>query len=171
MLGRRKSGSKSVWRHRRILVGVAAAGITAALISVPLAASSSAASKPASSVIPAAAARQLGTIVEHVAKVSGDSEPSWIQGVTTTRDKALRIATPGDQIPGSAGQTVYLVVMKGDFTLNNAAVPPGAQLPTGHYISMTFNPTTFQVMDIGISDQAPPASLGFPGSVSSLTQR
>jgi hypothetical protein len=175
VLGNRKSRSTdapqaaSRWlsRHRGVFMGISTVGITAALISAPLA-SSSAASKPTSSAIPAAAAGQLGTIMEHVATVSGDAKPAWIEAVTTTRDKALRIATPGDLIPGSASQTVYLVIMKGDFTLNGASVPLNARAPTGHYLAMTFNPTTFQEMDLGISNQAPPASLGFLGPVSML---
>src|ERR1700680_448474 len=132
------SHNVSPWfsRHRRLLLGVSAAGIAAALLSTPLA-PSSAASRTASPAIPAAAAQRLSGIVERVAKIDGDAKPAWIEAVTTTRNKALRIATPGDTIPGSAGQRVFLVVMKGNFTLNDVPTPPKAHAPTGHYLALT----------------------------------
>jgi hypothetical protein len=157
--------------RRKVLVSVAVAGIAAALVLPPLAASSSAASRTASpAAIPAVAARQLATMTERWAKMSGDAKPLWIEAVTTTRDKALRVATPGDTIPGSARQTVYLVVMKGNFTLTEIPTPPHGRPLTGHYLAFTFTPGTFQVMDIGISKQAPPGSLRSLGAVSTLAR-
>lgn len=151
--------------HRKALVIITAA----ALGSVPLAAS--AASRTQSPGIPAAAVRQLTASALSVATSGGDAKPEWVKAVTTTREKALRVATPGDLVPGAASQTVYLVVMEGQFTLNSAPRPPRAHAPTGHYLAVTFNPVTFQVMDLGLSNQAPPASLGSLGLVSNLTQR
>jgi hypothetical protein len=162
------NASRWLSRRLRVLVIGTAAGI-AVLVSVPLA--SSAASSTPSSVIPAAAARQLDTIMLRVATMSGDPKPAWIEAVKTTRDKALTVATPGDTIPGSARQTVYLVVMKGNFTLNDASIPPHAHAPTGHYLAITFNPATFQGMDLGLSKQAPPISLRSLGPVSALPQQ
>lgn len=166
------SYSASGWRsrRRRVLMGIAAAGLAATLVGVPLAASSSAASRtirPAA--ISVAADRQLGLMTERWAAISGDARPLWIKAVTTTRDKALRVATPGDMVPGSNRQTVYLVVMRGNFTLTDVPLPDHARPLTGHYLSFTFDPTTFQVMDIGISKQAPPGSLASLGPVSTLT--
>ena len=93
------------------------------------------------------------------------------EAVTTTRDKALNVATPGDKIPGSARQTVYLVVIEGNFTLYNVPRPPGSTAPTGHYLTATFNPSTFQMMDLGLSRKSPAASLGSLGQVSYLMQQ
>jgi hypothetical protein len=144
------------------------AGAAAALVAAPLAPSSSAASTP-SPAIPAAAAQHLSTITERAAKMSGDARPATMEAVKTTRSKALGIATPGDIIPGSAGQTVYMVVMKGNFTLNYVSRPPKAHAPTGHYLTITFDPTTLQPMDLGLSNQAPTASsLQSLGPVSTL---
>lgn len=166
------SHNASPWfsRHRRLLLTVSAAGIAGALVSTPLAASS-AASKTESSAIPAAAAQRLSGVAERMAKMDGDAKPAWIEAVTTTRDKALRIATPGDTIPGSAGQTVYLVVIKGNFTLNDVPTPPKAHAPTGHYLALTFDPATFQAMDLGLTNQPPPAPLRSLGPVSTLAQQ
>ncbi len=66
--------------------------------------------------------------------------PAWVSVVTTTRQKALALATPGDIIPGSAKTIVYLLTMKGRFTDYLASVPPGASLPTGRYVSDVIAP-------------------------------
>lgn len=163
------NASRWLSRHRKALVIVAAASIVAVLASVPLA--SSATSRTEGSGIPAAVTRQLTVSALRVAKGGGDARPAWIEAVTTTRDKALRVATPGDTIPGSARQTVYLVVMKGNFTLYSAPRPPHTHAPAGHYLAITFDPATFQMMDLGISNQAPPASFRSLGPVSNLTQQ
>lgn len=106
-----------------------------------------------------------------VAATSGDAQPESITAVTTNYTQALDIATPGDKIPGSDSETVYLAVMKGDFTLSSASGPPGGQAPAGHYLAMTFDPATFSVLDVGLTDGPPPVSLSSLGPVSDLTQR
>jgi hypothetical protein len=165
------SHSASGWlpRRRRVLIGIAAAGVAAGLVSIPLAASSSAAPRTARpAAISAAADRQLGLMAERWAAVSGDARPLWVKAVTTTRDKALRMATPGDTVPGSNRQTVYLVVMRGNFTLTDVPMPPHARPLTGHYLAFTYAPGTYQLMDLGISQTAPPGSLASLGTVSTL---
>jgi hypothetical protein len=158
-------------RHRRAVRYISVAAVVAAAVSVPLATLSSAASVTAGSAIPAVAAGRLSAMTLQVAKLSGDAKPASIMAVTTTRAKALEVATPGDTIPGSTGQTVFLVVMKGSFTLNDAPVPSGAHVPTGHYLAVTFDTTTFRVVDVGLSDKAPPGSLPRLGPVSNLMQQ
>jgi len=155
-------------RHRRAVRYVSAAVVVAAAVSAPLATLSSAASVTAGSAIPAAAAHRLSTMMLREARLSGDAKPASIMAVTTTRASALKVATPGDTMPGSTGQTVYLVVMKGSFTLNDASVPPGGHAPTGHYLAVTFDTTTFHTLDLGLSDHAPPGSLRSLGPVSNL---
>ena len=46
----------------------------------------------------------------------------------------------------------------------------GARPPTGRYLAVTVNPSTFQVMDLGISNQAPPVALKSYGPVLNLTK-
>jgi hypothetical protein len=156
-------------RHRKVLAIMAAV----VLGSMPLvaAAATSAASTTESPSIPAAAARQLTASALSLARGDGDAKPAWIEAVSTTHEKALSVATPGDMIPGITRQTVYLVVMEGNFTLYNAPRPPGASAPSGHYLAVTFNPSTFQMMDLGLSKKAPKTSLGTLGKVSYLTRQ
>lgn len=103
-----------------------------------------------------------------VARINGNSRPTWIEAVSTNRAAALEVATPGDMVPGTAAERAYLVVMKGDFTLQDAPVPPRAHLPTGHYLALTFNPATFQMMDLGLSNHAPRIALRKFGLVTFL---
>jgi hypothetical protein len=89
--------------------------------------------------------------------------------VATTREKALTVMS--GTIPGSDRQNVYLVVMKGNFTLSRAPRPPRAKAPSGHYLAITFDAVTFQRLDLGLRDQAPSVSLQSIGPVSNLTQQ
>jgi hypothetical protein len=153
-----------LWR-RRTAVCVAAAGMAAA---ASLAAFSFASAATATPRIPASAIPALSTAMLQLARQSGDGNPSSISAVSTTRAEALRDATPGDMVPGSAGQPAYLVVITGNFKLDNAPVPRGAHLPTGRYLAVTVNPATFQVMDLGLSNHKPPVPLRSYGQVSNL---
>jgi hypothetical protein len=58
--------------------------------------------------------------------------------------------------------------MKGTFTLGTAPVPPGAHAPTGDYLAITFDPVTFHVMDLGLSNNAPAIPLPSLGPVTTL---
>ena len=103
-----------------------------------------------------------------LARSSGDARPESIRAVRTTQARGLRVATPGDTIPGSSHRCVYLVVLKGNFTVD-ASVPSGARLPTGKYLAVTVGCADFQGMDLGIgSNQGPPMSLRRLGPVTSL---
>jgi hypothetical protein len=152
-------------------MGIAAVSLAAAAVAAPLATSSAASPPSASSGIPATAAQRLTGIVARAAEMDGDAKPVWIEAVSTSRDKALAMATPGDTIPGSVSQPVYLVVMKGNFTLNDFSTPPNTRAPTGSYLSLTYDPATFLVMDIGITNDPPPDPLQSLGPVSTLAQQ
>jgi hypothetical protein len=161
---------REVMRRRRVAISASLAG--AALVAGVVAATAlpSSASSTAGAPIPAAAVAELRAVVLRTAKLSGDAHPISITAVSTTRAKALLDATPGDIVPGSADQSAYLVVMKGEFKLMFASVPPGARLPTGRYLKLTVNPSTFKVMDLGLSKQAPPIAMRKYGPVSDLTR-
>lgn len=152
-------------RRRRTAVYVTAAtGIAVAVSALTALPSASA----ANSRIPASATPALRAAMLQLARNSGDANPTSLRAVSTTRAKALRAATPGDMVPGSASQPAYLVVMTGKFTLTSAPVPPGAHLPTGRYLAVTVNPATFRVMDLGLSNHTPPVPLRSYGLVSNL---
>jgi hypothetical protein len=160
------------WLPRKLrTVTFCAIGASAVVLSAYFATASSATSMTAGSAIPASAAHQLKAAMYQMARASGDARPTSVQAVLTTRAKALQLATPGETVPGSTGQTVYLVVMKGHFTLREVSLPRGAHAPRGHYLSETLNPTTLQPMDIGLRNQASPIPLHSLGPVSNLTRR
>jgi len=115
------------------------------------------------SPVPVSAIPRLRAIAERLLRMDAHSAPAWVSVVTTTRQKALTSATPGDTIPGAAKTIVYLLTMKGRFTDYFASVPPGASLPTGRYLSDVIDAQTFQGLDFGLGPNPPqvaPASLG-----------
>jgi hypothetical protein len=145
-----------------IVVGVAAPALAA------LPSQGKATSSPA---IPATAIPALRTNMLKLARFNDDARPTAITTVLTTRAKGLQDATPGDLVPGSAGQKVYLVVIKGNFKDTHAAVPYGARIPTGKYLVVTIDPATLEVMDLGIGNNAPPVPLARYGPVSDLIKQ
>jgi hypothetical protein len=155
---------------RRRTAVFAAAGIAVAAVSALMALPSGASVGPGGA-IPVSAIPALRTSMFLLARYDGDAHPASIRAVFTTQDKALRTATPGDLIPGSAGRPVYLVVMTGDFKDTHFPTPPGARLPTGRYLTVTVNPATFRVMDVGIGNHRPPVPLRSYGPVSNLLTR
>jgi hypothetical protein len=157
---------RAISRRRKTFAGLAAAGIVAAL-AVTAAALPSSASTQARSRIPASAIARINTTALAIAKYSGDKTPISIMAVTTSHANALRAATPGDRVPVGANQPVYLVVMRGRF-IYKGPQPPGAHVSTENYLSLTLNPATFQVLDIGLSKVAPPVSLHSFGQVTKL---
>jgi hypothetical protein len=157
-------------RQRRTALFASAAGIAVAAVTV-LAILPAGATAGPGSAIPAAAIPVLRADMFLLARFNGDAHPASIRAVFTTQAKALRTATPGDLIPGSAGRPVYLVVMTGNFTDTHASVPPGARLPAGRYLAVTINPATFDVMDLGIGNHRPPVPLRSYGPVSDLTRQ
>jgi hypothetical protein len=113
--------------------------------------------------VPASAIGRLTAIARRAATSNGDPAPAWITAVMTTRAKALRLATPGDYVPGSAHVKVFLITMRGHFTAREATGPPGAKAPAGRYLSLVIDAKTFEGLDFGIGPKppsVPPASLG-----------
>jgi hypothetical protein len=119
--------------------------------------------------IPAAVAGKLDAVALQTATASGDAKPASVQAVATSEGAAVAVATPGDSIPGSSSETVYLVVMKGDFTLGNVPVPLGASAPTGHYLTFTVATGSLGILDLGLSNSAPPAALKSIGALTALS--
>jgi hypothetical protein len=158
---------RRVLRQRKMAL-YASAGIAVAAVAALTILPSGASVTPDS--IPASAIPALRTNMLRLAQHSGDARPASIRAVFTTQDKALRTATPGDTVPGSASRAVYLVVMTGNFKVD-APVPYGARLPTGRYLIVTINPSTFQVMDLGVGNRRPAVSLRTYGQVSDLTNQ
>lgn len=142
---------------------VCAAGVA---VAVPLAVSH-AAPAPVPAKLPSGAGQRLTTIAERADQANGGKPVLWASVVRTTRSKALTSATPGDFVPGGS-VAVYLITMRGTFTAYDAPGPSGARAPTGHYLSLVVNATTFQDMDFGLSPTPPPVSPASLGPVSYL---
>jgi hypothetical protein len=155
---------------RRRTAGYVAASIAVAAVSALTTFPSSASVGPGGA-IPVSAIPALRTSMFLLARYDGDAHPASIRAVFTTQDRALRTATPGDLVPGSAGRPVYLVVMTGKFTDTHFPMPRGARLPTGRYLTVTVNPATFRVMDLGLGIHQPPVPLRRYGPVSNLLTR
>lgn len=145
-----------------VVSGLAAAGCSgsaAATVSTTVTGSPTV----AGSRVPASAISRLTTLASRTATDNGDSTPSWVTAVFTTRAKALTSASPGEYIPGSVHVLVFLVTMKGRFTDTESFGPPGSAVPTGRYLSIVVDAKTFRVLDYGLSGHPPrvsPASLG-----------
>jgi hypothetical protein len=150
------------WHHRVTLV-IGAVSLVAIALSA-LSATQSSAGLP---TVPASAVPQLRAAALRAARVNGDAHPASVVAVITSRANALRVATPGDTIPGSANEPVYLIVIKGNFTLTGLG-PKGNIKYSGNYLALTYNTKTFQTLDFGISRSAPPVSPSSLGPVSTL---
>jgi hypothetical protein len=166
------NSSPGVPRRRRTVLYASAASAAAAvtLSVVMLSAGSSGATVTQGSPIAAAAIPALRTNMLQLARFNGDARPASVSAVLTTRARALRAMAPGDTVPGSARQRVYLVVMTGNFTDPHAPVPPGAKAPAGRYLAVTIDPATWQVMDLSLGNHRPTVPLSSFGAVSALVR-
>jgi hypothetical protein len=166
------NSSPSAPRRLRTLLCASAAStaVAVALSVILLSAGSSGASATQGSPIAAAAIPALRVHMLALARFTGDAHPTSVKAVLTTGTRALHTVAPGVTIPGSARQTVYLVVMTGSFTDTHAPVPPHAKDPTGRYLAVTINPATWQVIVLSIGNHRPPAPLSSYGTVSALVR-
>jgi hypothetical protein len=168
-----ESRSPRTARHRKRVVYVLAGCLAAAVLSAALTALPSTAGVTAGSPIPASAIQRLSSAAWRLARFGGDARPVSISAVAVTYDRALQDATPGDYVPSSMrspSRLVYLVVLVGKFKLD-ASAPPGAALPTGRYLAVTVDPATLLIMDLGLSNHAPPVPLWRYGPVSDLMKQ
>jgi hypothetical protein len=97
----------------------------------------------------------LDTIVQtarHLAALNGESNPTGITYVRTTRAKANGLfgATT------DSNQAVYQVQLHGHFNGATASKPHGAPVPHGTVLTVTIDASTGQITDWGISDTAAP---------------
>jgi hypothetical protein len=63
---------------------------------------------------------------------------------------------------------VYLVTVTGHFVARAASVPPGADAPTGTYMSMVINAKTLAGLDFGLGPKPPPVAPASFGPVTYL---
>jgi hypothetical protein len=125
---------------------------------------------PSGATSPAAAARQLRAKALHAVTICDGARPAWIRAVRTTFHKTIAMVGGGNDIADKATDAVYLVLMKGDFTLDSGGpLPSCAQAPTGHYFSAIVDAATFVTLEAGVGNRPPPVRLQTLGSVLHLT--
>ncbi len=125
---------------------------------------------PQGALRPAAVVRRLRTMAVRAVAICDGARPAWILAVRTTFSKAIAMVGGGDDIADNATDAVYLVLMKGDFTLyNGGPVPSCAHAPAGHYFSAIFDAATFVTLEAGLGDRPPPVPLQTLGPVLNLT--
>jgi hypothetical protein len=125
---------------------------------------------PSGAASPAAVGRRLRTKVLHAVAICDGPRPAWIRAVRTTFSKAITVVGGGNDLADKATDAVYLVLMKGDFTLDSGGpVPSCAQAPTGHYFSEIVDAATFVTLEAGLGNHPPPVPLQTLGPVLHLT--
>jgi hypothetical protein len=125
---------------------------------------------PSGAASPAAVAHRLRAMALHAVAICGGARPAWILAVRTTFSKAMAMAGGGNDLADNATDAVYLVLMKGEFTLSNGGpVPSCARAPTGHYFSAIVDATTFVTLEAGLGNRPPPVPLQTLGPVLHLT--
>jgi hypothetical protein len=92
----------------------------------------------------------LVALVRQWAASLGDSNPSSVSYVVSHREPAVKTAS-GDEVYHS-NPPVYLVVLTGAFTVEDATGPEGAKPPTGTVASITVDADTGKETDFGLTN-------------------
>jgi len=158
--------------RRSTVIGIAATSVVAAAIALPF---TQAGAQEASSHRPAqhgmsqaSQASRLIAIAKRMTKINGDSSPDSATVVATTHARALTSATPGDTTSEPADTPVYLLTIKGHFTIRGIG-PQGAPAPAGTYLSIVVDARSYRIMDLGLSRKSPAVSPAELGHVTRLT--
>jgi hypothetical protein len=107
------------------------------------------------------APESIQDLAKKVAAELGDPAPASAEYVLTTRSAANQLFGAGVD----TDQPVYLVVMGGEFTMQDARVPFGLPGPSGSFAVLVIDVSTGQVVDRGITSSPVSASLDTLGTV------
>jgi hypothetical protein len=119
--------------------------------------------------IPGAAISELARVAAELATMHGDSQPTSITAIASSRGRAVEYASGGNQIMDRRDDPVYLVRMQGEF-FSNMPRPPGTPLPTGRFLFVVLDPRTLGSMDISLSDSDHRPPMSTLGPVTDLTE-
>jgi hypothetical protein len=119
---------------------------------------------PSGAASSAAVARRLRGMALHAVTTCGGAGPSWILAVRTTFGTAMAAVGGGGDVADKAGAPVYLVLMKGEFTLRSGGPAVScAHAPAGHYFSAVVDAATFVTLEASVGNRplaAAPQTLG-----------
>ncbi|MGN6372630.1 MAG: hypothetical protein ACTHM1_06530 [Solirubrobacteraceae bacterium] len=122
----------------------------------------SASSPPSAPIAPARVPKtRILAIALAAAKADGDSTPTLVQHVLSTRRRAVRVTSGGDLVEGE--EPVYAVEVRGHFLAANASRPLGAPPPRGSVLTLVLDASTGKPLDWGLSNTS--AHLGRLGRV------
>lgn len=97
----------------------------------------------------------LGQLARLEASLAGGDAGVRAEYGTTTRQTAVA-AVDGSRVDEvAAARPVYVVVMHGQFTLNNVPRPPGAPAPSGAVLTLVVDQEAGVLSDIGLTRQDP----------------
>ena len=157
------------FRRRPIITIVSAGGVILGLTTFGIVSAS--ASSPQDLVqgaaVPAEAATQLSATARTFAALNGDASPSSVEAVVARHSTALTVVTPADLLPG-LGDTVYVVVLTGNFVGYAAKLGGSATVPTGTTLSMTIDPTTYKIDDWSLNSLDLQSAMSALGTVTPL---
>ena len=94
----------------------------------------------------------MRNIALEMSSFNADAHPYGGQVFSSTRKFAETVIN-GDTV--NTDQPAYVAVFHGNFVGYLASVAPGAQLPTGHVMTIVFDAQTLEVTDWGLVDHAP----------------
>ncbi len=115
-------------------------------------------------------------IAQRAATDAGESKPTEIEWVASTRSEAATV-TSGSAVTGPQDdQPVILIQLQGAFTATHARMPRAAtseqdaqsQLPTGSVITLVVDGATGDVLDYGLTNEH--VNLGKLGQVHTSTE-
>jgi hypothetical protein len=121
---------------------------------------------PRSATSPAATARRLRRVALSSVAICRGAGPVWIRAARTTFGKAVTMDGGGLSRADNAADIVYVVLMKGDFSLGPPRCNPHA---SGHYFLAIVDAATGVTLDAGVGDHIATRPLQSLGPVMNLT--
>lgn len=101
--------------------------------------------------LPAWGQKNLKDGALQVAANLGESRPSAIRFVKTTRKAAAKFL---DSSRVDSDDASYVVIMHGSFTHDKAFMPPGAKAPTGNTLALVVRASDGAVTDLVLNNQS-----------------
>jgi hypothetical protein len=101
----------------------------------------------------------VALIAQRLSASMGDPSPNEILVTKTTREKALRVISPEEEIVGGApaNTPVWIFAMRGKFR-HSGSVPHGARAPTGTWLTVSLDIETGQILDLSLTHARPDLS-------------